>query len=45
MTQCVNANHPTAAITIEYGYTPGPDYYLVTARDGLVAALDGRYGG
>lgn len=45
MTQWVNANHPTAAITIEYGYTPSPDYYLVTARDGLVAALGGRYGG
>lgn len=44
LTQWINANHPTAAITIEYGYTPTQHYYLVTARDGLVAALGGEWG-
>ena len=44
MTQWVNANHPTAAITIEYGTSPTPTYYLLTAKEGLVAALGGTYG-
>lgn len=43
LTQWVNQNHPTAAITIEYGYAPTPQYYLVTARDGLIAALGGEW--
>lgn len=43
MTQWINAHHPTAAITIEYGLTPAPEYYLVTARDGLVRVLGGTY--
>lgn len=45
MTQWINANHPTASITIEYGYAPTVQYYTVTARDGLVAALGGSYVG
>ncbi len=43
MTQWVNQTLSTAAITIEYGYTPRHDYYTRVARDGLVVALGGQY--
>lgn len=43
MTQWVNHRLDGAAITVEYGYTPSRKYVTVTARDGLVKALGGRY--
>ena len=43
MTQWINQSLPTAAITIEYGYTPSRDYYTRVARDGLVKALGGTF--
>lgn len=43
MTQWINQSLPTAAITIEYGYTPSHEYYTRVARDALVVALGGRH--
>lgn len=42
MTQWINANLPTAAITIEYGYSPTPTYYAVKAPQALIEALGGK---
>ena len=43
MTQWFNHTLDGAAITIEYGSSPSKKYVTVTARDGLVKALGGRY--